>query len=94
MVPGGDSGDSAKFYEFGARACPGHLRGRKNMARRGELHHRAQLTNKEVELMRQLREEDGMSYGQLADKFEVHKSTVQHICTYRTRVSAKGYFDN
>lgn len=44
--------------------------------------------------MRQLREEDGMSYGQLADKFEVHKSTVQHICTYRTRVSAKGYFDN
>ena len=55
------------------------------MGRRiGEDHHKAVLTNAEVELLLQMRDE-GMSYGQLAVSFEVSKSTIQSICTGRRR---------
>jgi predicted DNA-binding protein (UPF0251 family) len=52
--------------------------------RLGQYHHRAKLTDHEVELIRQLHEE-GLSYTQLAEKFDVGKSTIQDICTYRRR---------
>ena len=45
----------------------------------GESHPRAVLSDHEVELMLELRE-DGYSYGWLAKKFEVHKQTVAKIC--------------
>ena len=51
----------------------------------GQLHPRAVLTDAEVELMRKLREDEGWTYGQLMQKFDVTKSCVQHICAYRTR---------
>lgn len=51
----------------------------------GQDHHRAKLTDHEVELIRQLHE-DGLSYGQLADKFGVNKATVADICKYRRRL--------
>ncbi|NFV82111.1 hypothetical protein [Magnetospirillum aberrantis] len=50
----------------------------------GEDHPGAKLTDSEVELIRQLRE-SGMSYGVLADKFDVSKSCIADICKYRRR---------
>lgn len=51
----------------------------------GESHPNADLTDHEVDLIRELREKDGMGYAQLAAKFEVSKSTIQMICTYQRR---------
>lgn len=45
----------------------------------GEDHPRAELTDHEVSLVLELRE-DGFSLGWLARKFEVSKSCVQKIC--------------
>lgn len=45
----------------------------------GEGHHYAVLTDHEIDLMLELREE-GFSYSWLAEKFEVHKGTVAKIC--------------
>lgn len=50
----------------------------------GEDHPRAVLTDHEVNLMQQLREE-GYSLGWLARKFEVSKSCAQHVCSGKTR---------
>lgn len=51
----------------------------------GEQHHRAVLTDGEVELLRREYERGGWSYAALAAKFEVAKSTVQDIVTFRRR---------
>lgn len=53
--------------------------------RLGETHPNADLTDHEVDLMRDLREKDHMSYAWLAEKFEVPKATVQKICQYQRR---------
>lgn len=45
----------------------------------GESHHRARLTSGDVSNIRALHE-DGMGYGQIAEKFEIARSTVQRIC--------------
>jgi hypothetical protein len=50
----------------------------------GEGHHRSKLTDHEVDLVRELRDE-GFSYGWLAEKFEVGKSTIRDICICRCR---------
>jgi DNA-binding NarL/FixJ family response regulator len=52
--------------------------------RRGENHPKVTLTDHEVELVRELRD-SGMSFGQIAAKFDVGKSTVKDMCAYRTR---------
>jgi hypothetical protein len=70
--------DQARW--FGKRIV--HLNERGN--RIGESNPRAELSDHEVELMLELREE-GKSYGWLADKFEVAKSTAQDICNGRRR---------
>jgi Mor family transcriptional regulator len=44
----------------------------------GEDHHRAKLTNGDVDMLLALRDE-GWSYGRLARKFEVSKSQVRNI---------------
>lgn len=51
---------------------------------KGEAHPRARLTDHEVELIRQLREQ-GMSLSKLADKFETYTSTIKGICDYKRR---------
>lgn len=53
----------------------------------GETHHKAVLTDHEVDLLLELREE-GKTYGWLAEKFEVSKMTVRSICRGRTRGGA------
>jgi ribosome-binding protein aMBF1 (putative translation factor) len=49
------------------------------------MHPKATLSDREVDLIRSLREVDGWSYGQLAAKFEVSKGSVVRICKYRSR---------
>lgn len=50
----------------------------------GEDHQNARYTNREVEMVLALRDE-GMSYGEIARKMEMPKSTVRDICTGRRR---------
>jgi DNA invertase Pin-like site-specific DNA recombinase len=50
----------------------------------GEDHPNARLTDYEVSLVLEMRELC-MSYGEIARKFEVHKSTVRDICKGRRR---------
>lgn len=50
----------------------------------GQDHQRAKLTDAAVEMIRRLHE-DGFSYRVIAIKFDIAKSTVQDICTYRRR---------
>ena len=55
-----------------------------NNRRIGEDHPRAKMTNRDIELLLELRDE-GWSYGQLARKFETTKSYVGEICRGRKR---------
>ena len=58
----------------------------------GEDHHRAKLSDHDVELMRQMYEEGMASYGQLAVMFECSKGQVWGIVNYTERaVSPAGY---
>lgn len=50
----------------------------------GEDHPKARYTNHEIELVQQLRDQ-GHSYGEIARKMEMPKSTVQDICNGRRR---------
>lgn len=50
----------------------------------GEDHHKANLSNHEVDLIRELFE-DGMTYKVIAEKFEVSRSTIAMICRYERR---------
>lgn len=51
----------------------------------GQNHHKTKLSDNDVELIRQLREE-GLSYREIAEKFEASVWTVRDIADYRTRV--------
>ncbi|MET3122622.1 ribosome-binding protein aMBF1 (putative translation factor) [Oxalobacteraceae bacterium GrIS 2.11] len=51
----------------------------------GQNHPKAVLSDREVELLRHLREVEGWSYNKLAKHFEILKAQVQKICTYRRR---------
>lgn len=50
----------------------------------GESHHHAKLTDSDVDMIRELHEQ-GVSYSQLAEKFEVGKSTIADIVKCRRR---------
>lgn len=54
----------------------------------GESHHRAKLTEEEIDTILYLRDA-GLSYAQIAAKWDdgvrISKSTVRDICTGRTR---------
>jgi predicted DNA-binding protein (UPF0251 family) len=55
-----------------------------NGYRIGDSHHRADLTDHEVEVMRQLREA-GMKLRELAAKFDVSKQHAAKVCTFKAR---------
>lgn len=69
--------ESAKNYklvgisEFGSRV--------------GETHHRARLTDHDVDLIRSLRDEYGLTYQAIAEKFECSRSTIRDIIKCRRR---------
>lgn len=50
----------------------------------GDSHHNARLTNAEVDLLLTLRDE-GWSYRELADKFDLSKGGARKICKGQTR---------
>ena len=52
----------------------------------GESHHKARLTQNDVDNIRELREEYGLEYKQIAEKFEVGTTTIFDICAYKTWV--------
>lgn len=51
----------------------------------GEAHHQAKLTDKDVELIRDIYEEGMTSYRTLARVFGVSKSQIRNICQYLKR---------
>jgi hypothetical protein len=59
-------------------------RGRGTGWKRGESHHRSRLSDDDVRLMRELREE-GLTYREIAEKFECSIWTARDIADYRTR---------
>jgi ribosome-binding protein aMBF1 (putative translation factor) len=58
-----------------------------NGLRIGEAHPNAKLSDKEVDQIRDLREQAGWGYEQLATAYNVPKVTIQMICTYQRRAS-------
>ena len=57
----------------------------------GEGHHRAKLTDHEIDLIRELYD-DGMSISEIARKFEIGKSHCWDICHYTVRVQTASRF--
>lgn len=53
----------------------------------GQDHQRAKITDRDVELIRQMHE-DGLSYRLLAEKFEISKTLAFYICGFQRRASA------
>jgi DNA invertase Pin-like site-specific DNA recombinase len=51
----------------------------------GEGHHNSKLSDHEVDLMRELREEHGLRTCELMRKFEVSRTLVKRICRYEIR---------
>ena len=63
-----------------------------NGRRIGEAHHRAKLSDADVDLIRELREAHGISYEEIAKKFDVSKSEIAEICRYEIRAQAPAAF--
>jgi len=51
----------------------------------GEAHQKAKLSDEDVRVMREMREEKGWSYAKLAKHFDCGESTARDIIKYRTR---------
>lgn len=51
----------------------------------GEDHRNARLSNEQVDRIRDLHEDHGLKYSQLAAMFQVSKSAIAGICQYRRR---------
>lgn len=60
----------------------------------GETHHRAKLTDRDIDLMRELHEEHGIGYTKLAEKFECSKSEARYICRYMVRCQTAARWRN
>lgn len=60
----------------------------------GESHHRARLTDEQVDLMRELHEQeiDPWGYRRLAKRFDVSKSTARDICQYKIRAQTPEFW--
>jgi len=52
----------------------------------GERHHRASLSDHDIEMMRVLHEDHGIGYKALAKKFEAPRETVRDVCLYKRRL--------
>lgn len=52
----------------------------------GGSHHRSKLSDELVDEIRSAHEDRGKSYGQIAMRYGLPKSTVQMVCTYQRRV--------
>lgn len=53
----------------------------------GESHHKSRLSDEQVELVRRLREEHGLSLGEISLRLGLPKTTVAYLCRYERRAS-------
>lgn len=60
------------------------MKNRLQRSLRGEYHWKAKLTDSEVKMIRDMREE-GVSISRLAEIFETSGNTIQNICLLRRR---------
>lgn len=51
----------------------------------GQGHHRATLTDDQIEAMRDRHENDGIGYRRLAKEFGCSRTHAQDVCNYRRR---------
>lgn len=51
----------------------------------GEGHHNSKLADKDVDMIRELREEHRVPISDLAQKFEVSETLIKRICRYEIR---------
>lgn len=51
----------------------------------GEDHQNARFTNRDVDLVREIHEDHGFSYGYIADWFAMSKAQIAKICQYNRR---------
>lgn len=58
-----------------------------NGLRIGETHPNAKLTDEQVDQIRDLHEQEGLTYDALAIRFSTPKITIAKICTYQRRAS-------
>jgi predicted DNA-binding protein (UPF0251 family) len=58
----------------------------------GEDHPNAKLTDAEVERIRSLHEDEGMTYDELSEKYEVSKWAIGRICRYERRAQTPAAF--
>ena len=56
-----------------------------NCRRIGENHPRSKLTDEQVDRIRDLFEDHDLTYNQLAEMFQVPKTTIASICQYARR---------
>lgn len=54
-------------------------------ARIGEKHWNAKLSDQQIEEIRDLHEDENISYGQLAKRFNTSKEAIAKICRYERR---------
>ena len=54
----------------------------------GESHHRAKVADRDVDLIRELREEHGATYSQIRDWWNVSKAWLTQVCNYRIRAQS------
>lgn len=60
----------------------------------GEHHHRAKLSDADVELIRDIYDEGMVSYATLAKVFQVSKATIYDIVTFRRRATSPAGYKN
>ena len=63
-----------------------------NGRRIGESHQAARLTDEQVDRIRDLHEDHGLSYLQLAKMYYVSKQTIASICQYQRRAQTPFVF--
>ncbi len=51
----------------------------------GLSHHQAHITDEVIDAIRDLHEENGLTYGQLALQFNLNRGTIAKICRYERR---------
>lgn len=56
-----------------------------DLRKRGQEHPRAVLTDREVDALRDLWDEGGWSYGQLAEKFSISKTSARELVLCKKR---------
>ena len=58
----------------------------------GQDHHNAKLSNDDIDHIRDLREDLGLSYSEIARRYSISVAGVQKICNYTRRSQSVDHF--